>query len=74
MKWLHCTIFRVLLCASAVDTNGAATIGAKPAAPAAAPTVCKNSRRVAGRPSLFVRAGIDHSLAMAWRVAEEPAI
>jgi len=49
-------------------------VGAKPAAAAAAPAVCKNSRRVAGRPSLFFRAGIDHSLAMAWRVAEEPAI
>src|SRR5215470_18911541 len=62
IKWLHCRIFKVLFCARAVDTNGAATAGAKPAAPAAAPTVFRNCRRVAMRPRRNVGEGIVHSL------------
>jgi hypothetical protein len=52
MKWLHWTIFRVLVSASALEMNGAGT-SAKPATPAAAPTVFKKSRRVALHPNLF---------------------
>src|ERR1700745_3388900 len=44
-------IFSVLVCASAVDTNGAATAGARPAAPAIALVVLRKSRR--DQPRLF---------------------
>src|SRR5580704_6425311 len=45
MKWLHWMIFSVLVSASAVDTNGAAMAGARPAAPAMALVVFRKSRR-----------------------------
>src|ERR1700747_635724 len=38
-------IFSVLVCASAVDTNGAAMAGANPAAPATTLVVLRKSRR-----------------------------
>src|SRR5205809_7969583 len=45
-KWLHWRIFSVLACASAEDTNGNETAGARAAVPAVAPTRFKNPRRV----------------------------
>src|SRR5262252_4314428 len=48
-KWLHCTIDSDLLSANARDTNGAESIGARPAAPAATPDALRKFRRVRER-------------------------
>src|SRR5437879_1113767 len=53
-------ILSVLVCASAVDTNGAATAGARPAAPAIALVVLRKSRR--DQPRLFPPIPIASSL------------
>src|SRR5215831_7327518 len=53
IKWLHCRIFRVFVSADAVETNGADTVGARPAAPAAIPMVLRKSRRVEARLDLL---------------------
>src|SRR5262245_36227762 len=60
MKWLQSKIFSVLVSARAVETNGAETAGAKPAAPAASPTVFKKSRLVVARPGLFPLEAMSH--------------
>src|SRR5947209_8360121 len=52
-KWLHWRIFSVLVWASAVDTNGAESAGARPAAPAMALVVLRKSRRVTDEFCLF---------------------
>src|ERR671936_95487 len=46
-------IFSVLVSASAVETNGAPTIGARPAAPARVPLRLRNARRVIVWPGLL---------------------
>src|SRR5215813_4196781 len=51
-KWLHWMTFNVLVAARAVDTNGAESAGAKPAAPAMALVVFRKCRRVTD-PCLF---------------------
>src|SRR5262249_31896230 len=61
-KWLHCSTFNVLVWAKAVDTNGAESAGARPAAPAATPDVLRKSRRVTERFCLFPPDPIAHLL------------
>src|SRR5581483_1737496 len=53
MKWLHCRIFKVLVSASALETKGADTAGARAEAPAKAPAVLRSPRRVVFQPSAF---------------------
>src|SRR5262245_13052549 len=67
MKWLHCKIFKVLLSASAVETNGAATGRPRPAAPAARAAVFRNCRRVAVAGCFLLDYDIIHSLESPWR-------
>src|ERR1700674_2927315 len=52
-KWLPSMIFSVLVCASAVATNGADIAGVRPAAPAAAPARFRKPRRVMMELNLF---------------------
>src|SRR6185312_15449980 len=47
-KWLHCTIFSVLVSAKAVETKGAEISGALPAAAKVRP-VCLRNRRLVTR-------------------------
>src|SRR5262249_60160860 len=56
-KWLHCTIDSDLLSANPRDTNGAESIGARPAAPADA---LRKFRRVKERVWLFPPDSIAH--------------
>src|SRR5262245_19072555 len=51
-KWLYWMTFEVSVCAREVETNGAESAGAKPAAPAMALVVFRKCRRVTD-PCLF---------------------
>src|SRR5262245_42106693 len=70
-KWLHWRIFSVLVSARAVDTNGIETAGARPAAPAAAPTRFKNPRRVTDDVEI---SRSDRMFVSSWQSLSRPAI